>query len=67
MDFDSAIEILRGAVGDSHLDGRPFVNFSLIPAKKHPLYHEAMAVVQSAVAKGDLTEEELLKQLRIKK
>ena len=66
MHFDSAIEILKGAVGDSHLEGMPYVNFALIPAKKHPLYHQAMAVVQSAVTRGDITQEELLTQLGIK-
>ena len=67
MEFDEAIEILRGAVGDSHLEGQPYINFTLIPADKHPRYHQAMAVVQSAVARGDLTQDELLVQLRIKK
>ena len=67
MEFDEAVEILRGAVGDSHLSDQPYVNFALIPADKHPRYHKAMAVVCSAVAKGEITQEKLLEQLRIKK
>ena len=63
MDFNKAMAILKKTVGESHLEGMPYLNFMRVPADQRAVCEQAMAVVQSAVARGELTQEELKKKL----
>ena len=65
MNVQEAIKILREAVGESHLEGQPYINLSLVPAQKRPECQKALATVQAAVAKGEISHEDLLSQLAL--
>ena len=61
--LEDAVKLLRNAVKYSHLDNQKHIDFSLVNADHLDDYKRAMMVVRSAVADGDLTEDDLKKRL----
>lgn len=58
-DLNEAIELLKNAVGDSHLKNQKYVDLTRIPAPERPKYQKALLVTRTMVEHGKITEEEL--------
>ncbi|MCR9206105.1 MAG: hypothetical protein NXH75_16090 [Halobacteriovoraceae bacterium] len=63
MDLNKAIEMLRNAVKDSHLNNQKHIDLSLVDASERADYEKALMYCQASVARGELTDEELKSRL----
>lgn len=63
MNLQEAIELLKNAVKESHLDNQPHIDLTLVLAPERPKYEYALMVTRTAVARGEMSEAELKEQL----
>ncbi len=59
MTLDQAIDLLKKAVKDSHLDNQKHIDLTLVDASVRADYEKALMVCQANVAQGHLTDDEL--------
>mgnify|MGYP007063396158 CR=1 FL=1 len=62
-DVKKAVDLLKNAVKDSHLNNQKHIDLSLIDAKARIDYQKALVVVQNAIKNGDKTETEIKHEL----
>lgn len=63
LSLTDAVELLKNAVKESHIDHQKHLDLSLIDAGKRIDYQKALMVVQSAVARGEIKQSEVNSQL----
>lgn len=63
MELNQAIELLRNAVKDSHLDNQKHIDLSLVDASERAIYERALMICQAHVAQGHLSDDELKTRL----
>ena len=63
MTYREAIDILRGAVKESHLEGRPHIDLSVVVAPERKRAQEALMWVRTFVARGEVSEAQMKKDL----
>ncbi|MEC7275293.1 MAG: hypothetical protein VXV96_03150 [Bdellovibrionota bacterium] len=63
MDLNEAIELVKNAVKESHIDGQKHVDLSLVDATERPDYEKALLICRAHVAQGHLSEEDLKTRL----
>ena len=63
--YREAVKILYSAVKESHLDGQRHIDLSVVTADKRGLAEEALMWLRAYVAKGEVTETRLKKDLGI--
>ena len=54
-----AIELLKKAVKDSHLDNQKHIDLSVCLAHERPRFQEALLICNRAVTNGELSDDEL--------
>ncbi|MDD0852923.1 hypothetical protein HBN50_07440 [Halobacteriovorax sp. GB3] len=57
--FDQAVELLKNAVKYSTIENQKHLDLSLVNAPERVKYQEALMVVQSAVKRGEISDQEL--------
>lgn len=67
MNIDEAIELLKNAVKESHIEGQKHIDLSLVDAGERLSYEKALVLCRSQVAQGKLTDEELKTRLGLDK
>lgn len=63
MNLDEAIDLLKKIVKDSHLNNQKHIDLSLCVASERHIYELALMKTQSAIAKNELTQDELKRRL----
>lgn len=63
--YDSAIEKVKLAVKESHLDNQKHIDLSVLIASERPATQEALAYLKAYVLRGEKTELDLKKDLGI--
>lgn len=63
MNLEDAINLLRNAVKDSHLDNQKHIDLTLVDAGERATYEKALMVCRAAVAQQQLSEDELNNRL----
>lgn len=63
--YREAVKVLYNAVKESHLEGQRHIDLSVVTADKRGLAEEALMWLRSYVAKGEVTEIQLKKDLGI--
>ncbi|EQC49422.1 hypothetical protein M899_1741 [Bacteriovorax sp. BSW11_IV] len=61
--FDEAVELLKNAVKYSTIENQKHLDLSVINAPDRLEYQKALMVVQSAVKRGEITQDELKQRL----
>ena len=56
QELNTAIELLKDIVKESHIKGQMHLDLTLSPASKHEEYKNALIIVQQKIKNGDLTE-----------
>ena len=65
MTYKEAVNILRFAVKESHLEEQRHIDLSVVTADKRKEAQEALMWVRTFVARGEISEEELKRDLGI--
>ena len=63
MTLEEAINLLRNAVKESHLDNQRHIDLTLVDASERATYEKALMVCQAAVAQEQLTDADLKTRL----
>jgi hypothetical protein len=63
MNIEDAIELVKKAVKESHLNNQRHVDLSLCTADKRADTQEALVFLQAKVAKGEMSDIELKEKL----
>ena len=63
MTLNEAIELLKNAVKDSHLDNQKHIDLSLVDATERATYEKALMICQAAVAQEQLLDADLKSRL----
>ena len=61
MTYETAVELLKKYVKDSHLDNQKHIDVTLAPAEIRPEVIKAMTTVQSCVLRKEKTQDEVNK------
>lgn len=61
--FDEAVELLKNAVKYSTIENQKHLDLSVINAPDRLEYQKALMVVQSAVKRGEISQDELKQRL----
>ncbi len=61
--FDEAVELLKKAVKYSTIENQKHIDLSVVNAPERMEYQKALMVVQSAVKRGEITQDELKQKL----
>jgi hypothetical protein len=61
--FDDAVKLLRNAVKYSNIKNQKHLDLSVINAKDRIDYQKALMVVQSSVARGEISQAEVNEKL----
>jgi len=59
MNLEEAIDLLKNAVKESHIDNQKHIDLSLVDAQERLVYEKALMFCQAYVARGEITDEEL--------
>ena len=65
MTYQRAVEILKYAVKDSHLDNQRHIDLSVIPAEKRDKAEQALITLRTYIAKKEVSESQVKKDLGI--
>lgn len=63
MTLDQALELLKNAVKESHLDNQPHIDLTLVSASDRFEYQKALMVMKEAIAQEQITEVEVKERL----
>ena len=63
MTLQEAVAILQNYVKESAVPGQMHISADLVSIEDMPRFEEAMKMTNNAVLKGEITREELLRQL----
>lgn len=63
MTFEEAVTLLKKIVKESAIPGQKHLDLTLAKAEDVGCYEQALVVTNQAMAKGEVTREQLLKQL----
>ena len=63
MTYEDAVEFLRSAVKESHLDNQRHIDLSVIDADKREKAQKALISVRTYMANGDVKESQVKKDL----
>lgn len=63
MNLEEAINLLKNAVKDSHLDNQKHIDLTLIDASVRADYEKALMICQANVAQGHISDEDLKSKL----
>ena len=63
MSFEQAIELLQKTVKESNVKNQKHIDLTLVDALERPRYEKALAVVQSAILRGEHNREEVLHKI----
>lgn len=65
MTLNEAVELLKKAVKFSEVKNQKHIDLSICVAHERPLFQKALVIANDEVAKGTLTQSELLSRLGI--
>ena len=59
INLDEHFEVLKNAVKQSHLNNQPHLDLTIIPASQRLHYQKSLIIINDAISKGHISEDEV--------